>query len=162
MANEPGSANPPAAADRTMARNSAVMASGTIASRVTGVLRDVAMTAALGFFLVSDAFSLGNSLPTIVYILVSSRLRPGREPDEVMDAAIASLDGWHVDATDIAVIAGTPRILLRFTVPESSDAEENQAARLAAVGTRDAVDEVAGTGQLWVLRRRDGRWLPLS
>ena len=53
-----------------MARNSAVMASGTIASRVTGVLRDVAMTAALGFFLVSDAFSLGNSLPTIVYILV--------------------------------------------------------------------------------------------
>ena len=63
-------ANPPSAAGRTMARNSAVMASGTIASRVTGVLRDVAMTAALGFFLVSDAFSLGNSLPTIVYILV--------------------------------------------------------------------------------------------
>jgi putative peptidoglycan lipid II flippase len=63
-------ANPPSAAGRDMARNSAVMASGTIASRVTGVLRDVAMTAALGFFLVSDAFSLGNSLPTIVYILV--------------------------------------------------------------------------------------------
>ncbi len=33
-------------------------------------MRDVAMTAALGFFLVSDAFSLGNSLPTVVYILV--------------------------------------------------------------------------------------------
>jgi putative peptidoglycan lipid II flippase len=63
-------ANPPSAAGRAMARNSAVMATGTIASRVTGVLRDVAMTAALGFFLVSDAFSLGNSLPTIVYILV--------------------------------------------------------------------------------------------
>ena len=63
-------ANPPSAAGRTMARNSAVMATGTIASRVTGILRDVAMTAALGFFLVSDAFSLGNSLPTIVYILV--------------------------------------------------------------------------------------------
>jgi putative peptidoglycan lipid II flippase len=63
-------ASPPSAAGQAMARNSAVMASGTIASRVTGVLRDVAMTAALGFFLVSDAFSLGNSLPTIVYILV--------------------------------------------------------------------------------------------
>lgn len=63
-------ANPPSAAGRTMARNSAVMATGTIASRVTGIMRDVAMTAALGFFLVSDAFSLGNSLPTIVYILV--------------------------------------------------------------------------------------------
>ena len=63
-------ASPPSSAGRTLARNSAVMASGTIVSRITGVLRDVAMTAALGFFLVSDAFSLGNSLPTIVYILV--------------------------------------------------------------------------------------------
>ncbi|MEI6363167.1 MAG: murein biosynthesis integral membrane protein MurJ [Actinomycetes bacterium] len=63
-------ANPPSAAGRTLARNSAVMASGTIVSRITGVLRDVAMTAALGFYLVSDAYSLGNSLPNIVYILV--------------------------------------------------------------------------------------------
>lgn len=63
-------ANPPSAAGSTLARNSAVMAAGTVVSRVTGVLRDVAMTAALGFFLVSDAYSLGNSLPTVVYILV--------------------------------------------------------------------------------------------
>lgn len=46
------------------------MAIGTITSRITGVLRDVAMTAALGFFLVSDAFSLGNTLPNIVYLLL--------------------------------------------------------------------------------------------
>ncbi len=63
-------ASPPASAGTTLARNSAVMASGTIVSRITGVLRDVAMTAALGFYLVSDAYSLGNSLPTVVYILV--------------------------------------------------------------------------------------------
>lgn len=53
-----------------LVRSSAVMASGTIISRITGVLRDVAAAAALGFYLVSDAFSLGNSLPTIVYILI--------------------------------------------------------------------------------------------
>ena len=79
-----------------------------------------------------------------------------------MDAAIASLDGFHIDATDIAVTAGTPRILLRFTVPDSGESAENHAARLAAVGARDAVDEVAATGQLWVLRRRGGRWHPLG
>ena len=56
--------------ERSLARSSAVMASGTIISRITGVLRDVAAAAALGFYLVSDAFSLGNSLPTIVYILI--------------------------------------------------------------------------------------------
>jgi putative peptidoglycan lipid II flippase len=64
------SANPPSAASRSQARSSAVMAAGTIVSRVTGVGRDIAMTAALGFYLVSDAFSLGNSLPNIVYILI--------------------------------------------------------------------------------------------
>jgi len=64
------SANPPSAAGRSQARSSAVMASGTVVSRITGVARDIAMTAALGFYLVSDAFSLGNSLPNIVYILI--------------------------------------------------------------------------------------------
>jgi putative peptidoglycan lipid II flippase len=46
------------------------MATGTVLSRVTGIARDIALAAALGFFLVSDTYSLGNSLPTIVYILV--------------------------------------------------------------------------------------------
>ncbi|MEY2989831.1 MAG: hypothetical protein RLZZ163_747, partial [Actinomycetota bacterium] len=45
-------------------------ATGTVVSRVTGIARDIALAAALGFYLVSDAYSLGNSLPTIVYILV--------------------------------------------------------------------------------------------
>jgi len=51
-------------------RSSAVMATGTVISRVTGIARDITAAAALGFFLVSDAYSLGNSLPTIVYILI--------------------------------------------------------------------------------------------
>ncbi len=55
---------------RVVARNSTLMAVGTVASRLTGIARDIAMTAALGFYLVSDAYSLGNSLPTMVYILV--------------------------------------------------------------------------------------------
>ena len=58
------------AAGREQARHSAVMASGTVVSRVTGIARDIAMTAALGFYLVSDAYSLGNSLPNIIYILM--------------------------------------------------------------------------------------------
>lgn len=51
-------------------RSSAVMAAGTVVSRLTGVLRDIAAAAALGFYLVADAYSLGNSLPNILYILV--------------------------------------------------------------------------------------------
>ena len=54
----------------SLARSSAVMATGTVVSRVTGVARDIAAAAALGFYIVADAFSLGNSLPNIIYILV--------------------------------------------------------------------------------------------
>ena len=57
--------------DSGLLRNSAAMAIGTVASRVTGILRDIAMTAALGFFIVSDAYSLGNTLPNIIYILIA-------------------------------------------------------------------------------------------
>jgi putative peptidoglycan lipid II flippase len=53
-----------------MLRNSAVMASGSVLSRVTGVLRNTALGAALGTTIVGDAFVLGNSLPGIVYVLV--------------------------------------------------------------------------------------------
>lgn len=55
---------------RALLGPSTVMATGTVLSRVTGIARDIALAAALGFFLVSDTYSLGNSLPTIVYILV--------------------------------------------------------------------------------------------
>ena len=60
----------PSVTNAGLLTSSAIMAAGTIASRVTGVMRDIAMTAALGFYLVSDAFSLGNTLPNIIYILV--------------------------------------------------------------------------------------------
>lgn len=51
-------------------RNSAVMATGSVVSRITGVLRNVALTAALGLTITADAFALGNSLPDIVYVLI--------------------------------------------------------------------------------------------
>ena len=58
------------AGPRGLLGSSAVMATGTVLSRLTGVARDIAAAAALGFYLVADAFSLGNSLPNILYILV--------------------------------------------------------------------------------------------
>ena len=101
-------------------------------------------------------------MPSFRVELEIGQLRRGRDPGEVMDTARACLADYHVDATDVAITAGTPRILLRFSIPDSGGPEENQAARLAAVHTRDAVAEVASTGRLWVLRRTGGRWLPLA
>jgi len=86
---------------------------------------------------------------------------PGRSPEQVMDAAVSGL-GFHVDATDIAVVAGTPRILVRFTVPASSSYEEDSAARTASRQSREAVEEVATTGRWRLLRRYHGTWLALG
>ncbi len=60
----------PSQEDQAVLRNSALMASGTILSRITGVLRDTMVAAAIGSFLLADAYALGNSLPNIIYILI--------------------------------------------------------------------------------------------
>lgn len=51
-------------------RSSMLMGTGTVLSRFGGVLRGVALAAALGAGTVADMFNLGNTLPNIVYILV--------------------------------------------------------------------------------------------
>jgi putative peptidoglycan lipid II flippase len=57
-------------AQRDLVANSAVMALGTIISRATGLLRDIMMTAALGLGVVADLFTLGNTIPNTVYVLI--------------------------------------------------------------------------------------------
>jgi putative peptidoglycan lipid II flippase len=55
-----------------MARPAALMAAGTIASRVTGLLRVIAMGVALGISgsRLADTFNVANTLPNIVYELI--------------------------------------------------------------------------------------------
>ena len=57
-------------ANKSIAVNSTWMALGTISSRITGVIRSAAVIAAIGFGTFADAFSIANSLPTIVYVVV--------------------------------------------------------------------------------------------
>ena len=47
------------------------MAAGTLASRITGVFRDIALVAAIGTGVFSDTYSIANSIPNIIYILIA-------------------------------------------------------------------------------------------
>ena len=47
------------------------MAAGTLASRVTGIFRDIALVAAIGTGIFSDTYSVANSIPNIIYILIA-------------------------------------------------------------------------------------------
>ncbi|MBR7837358.1 murein biosynthesis integral membrane protein MurJ [Actinospica durhamensis] len=58
------------AAATSVSRASRIMAMGTIASRVTGMVRSSMMVAALSTSSLSDAFSVGNNLPNMVYMIV--------------------------------------------------------------------------------------------
>jgi len=51
--------------------NTSGMALGTLLSRVTGVGRDIALVAAIGTGVFSDTYSVANSLPNIIYILIA-------------------------------------------------------------------------------------------
>ncbi|MFC7401903.1 hypothetical protein [Citricoccus sp. GCM10030269] len=90
-------------------------------------------------------------------------LLPNRGPEEVMDRAVAALAATYtVEAKDVEVVARIPRIVVRFTVPESTWDGENVEAATAAHSMHDAVRQVATTGRLEVLRRERGRWVPVG
>jgi len=52
-------------------RSSAVMAAGTLVSRLTGLIRNLLLVAALGTSIFADTFNVANTLPTILYILLA-------------------------------------------------------------------------------------------
>ncbi|MET8324997.1 murein biosynthesis integral membrane protein MurJ [Streptomyces sp. NPDC005181] len=53
----------------SLLRSSAVMAAGTLVSRLTGFVRSLVITAALGAALLGDSFTIAYTLPTMIYIL---------------------------------------------------------------------------------------------
>ena len=59
-----------AAAKTSVSRASRIMAMGTIASRLTGMARQIMLVAALGSGELADAFNVGNNLPNMVYMIV--------------------------------------------------------------------------------------------
>jgi putative peptidoglycan lipid II flippase len=61
---------PPGDGAGSVARNSAVMAVLSIVSRVTGLLRTVALGAAIGAAAVADDYNVANTLPNMVYELL--------------------------------------------------------------------------------------------
>ncbi len=87
-------------------------------------------------------------------------LRPGNGPEAVMDTAVNSLaTGHHVDANQLDVIGGVPRITVRYTVEDEGGPDSRAIDSAAAM--RAAVENVAVTEKLVVLRRTGGRWIAL-
>jgi putative peptidoglycan lipid II flippase len=57
--------------EQSVLKSSAIMAVGTIFSRITGLARNLLLVAALGTAIIGDTFQVANTIPTVVYILVA-------------------------------------------------------------------------------------------
>ena len=79
-----------------------------------------------------------------------------------MAAAVEALETrHHVEANQLDLAGGVPQLNLRFLVEPTSYSGENSQALESAAMMRDAVERVAVTGSLMVLRRSRGRWAPV-
>ncbi|MFT4265097.1 MAG: murein biosynthesis integral membrane protein MurJ [Nocardioides sp.] len=56
---------------QSVLRSSAVMAAGTIVSRLSGYVRSILLAAALGNLIHADVFNIANTIPNMLYILLA-------------------------------------------------------------------------------------------
>ncbi|MNU10443.1 hypothetical protein D3C72_2575930 [compost metagenome] len=66
-----------------------------------------------------------------------------------------------MESNQLDIVGGVPQISLRFLVEARDYIGENSEARESAAMMRDAVERVALTGNLYVLRRSRGKWAPV-
>jgi len=101
-------------------------------------------------------------MPSFQTKLKITGLKPGNPPESVMAAAIEALETrHHVESNQLDIVGGVPQLSLRFMVDARDYSGENDEARTSAAMMRDAVERVALTGSLYVLRRSRGRWAPI-
>ena len=101
-------------------------------------------------------------MPSFQTRLKITGLRPGNPSESVMDAAVEALGTrHHVEANQLQIAGGVPQLNLRFLVEATEYSGENRQAVESAAMMRDAVERVALTGSLVVLRRSRGRWTPV-
>ena len=80
--------------DRSLARSSAVMAAGTVVSRLLGFARASILAAVVGIGLSGDAFQVANTLPNQFYLLLAGGVLNAVLVPQITKAATHD-DGGH-------------------------------------------------------------------
>ena len=103
MTTEP-SAQPTASS--SVLGSSAVMAAGTLVSRVTGFLRNALLVAALGAQLHADVFTIANTIPNMLYILLAGGVFNAVLVPQLVRAMKNDADGGDGYTNRIITLAG--------------------------------------------------------
>ncbi|GAA4705284.1 murein biosynthesis integral membrane protein MurJ [Nocardioides conyzicola] len=110
--------------------NSAVMAAGTVVSRMSGFVRSALLAAALGAYLHADLFNIANTIPNMLYILlaggvVNAVLVPQlvramrHDPDggEAYTNRIVTLAGLFLGIVTVLLVVAAPWVMKVFLAP---------------------------------------------
>ena len=101
--------------------SSAVMAAGTVFSRASGFIRSALLVTALGASLRGDLFTIANTLPNMVYILVAGGIFNAVLVPQLVRRIKADADGGDAYASRVitlsALFLGAVTILLMALAP---------------------------------------------
>lgn len=101
--------------------SSAVMAAGTVFSRASGFIRSALLVAALGAALRGDLFTIANTLPNMVYILLAGGIFNAVLVPQLVRRIKSDPDGGDAYASRVitlsALFLGTVTVLLVVLAP---------------------------------------------
>ncbi|MCW2833133.1 MAG: integral rane protein MviN [Nocardioides sp.] len=130
--------------DQKVIASSAVMAVGTAFSRLSGFLRGALLVAALGTALQGELFTIANTLPNMIYILVAGGVFNAVLVPQLVRSQKSDLDGGDAYANRVITLAGlflgavtvvlivvTPLVIRLFLSSEYDDPDH--AAHLQSV-----------------------------
>ena len=95
-----------AAENRSILSSSAVMAAGTVVSRMSGFIRSALLAAALGAYLHADLFNIANTIPNMVYILLAGGIFNAVLVPQLVRAMKNDADGGEAYTNRIITLAG--------------------------------------------------------
>ncbi len=163
--------------------SSAVMAAGTVVSRFSGYLRSLLLAAALGNLLHADLFTIGNTVPNMLYILLAGgvfnavlvpqlvrAMRKDPDGGEAYTNRVITLAALFLAAVSIVLVLAAPWVM-RVVLTSQYDKPALAAQRDSIIAfARFCLPQVffygmfALVGQVLNARRRFGpmMWAPIA
>jgi putative peptidoglycan lipid II flippase len=109
------------AESRGILASSAVMATGTVVSRVSGYARNLLLAAAIGNELHADLFNIGNTIPNMLYILLAGGVFNAVLVPQLVRAQKGDADGGAAYTNRVITLAmlflGAVTVLLVIAAP---------------------------------------------
>ncbi len=110
--------------DQRIMASSAVMAAGTVFSRASGFIRSALLVAALGAYLRADLFTIANTLPNMVYILLAGgvfnavlvpqlvrRIKDDPDGGDAYASRVITLSALFLGAVTVILVLAAPLLL---------------------------------------------------